>query len=213
MEINAPTGKSVAAALLDIQAIKLNLEQPFTWASGWKSPIYCDNRLSLSYPQIRTMIREELSKVIQKNFPETDVIAGVATAGIPQGVLVADSLELPFVYVRSKPKGHGMENMIEGKVVAGQKVVLVEDLVSTGGSSLKAAAALKDAGVEVLGMVAIFTYGFDVAKSNFTEAGVPLICLSSYNYLLEEALQRDYIKEDQLKSLHTWRSDPGSWNG
>ncbi|MCA6073896.1 orotate phosphoribosyltransferase [Fulvivirga sedimenti] len=213
MEIYAPTGKTVAAALLDIQAIKLNLNQPFTWASGWKSPIYCDNRLSLSYPDIRSMIRENLSELIRLRFPDASVIAGVATAGIPQGVLVADSLDLPFVYVRSKPKGHGMENMIEGKVEAGQKVVLVEDLVSTGGSSLKAAQALIEAGVEVLGMVGIFTYGFDVAKSNFETANIPLICLSSYTYLLEEALDRDYIKEDQLKSLHTWRTDPANWKG
>jgi len=211
MKIFEPTASKVAAALLDIQAIKLNISSPFTWASGWKSPIYCDNRLSLSYPEVRTMIRNALADVIRKEYPQTEAIAGVATAGIPQGALVADQLELPFIYVRSKPKGHGMENMIEGKITSGQKVVLIEDLVSTGGSSLKAAKALIDAGFTVLGMAAIFTYGFDVARKNFDEAGIPLTCLSSYSHLLDEALQQGYINEEHLGSLNTWRKDPSGW--
>jgi orotate phosphoribosyltransferase len=211
MKIFEPTAGKVAAALLDIQAIKLNLSSPFTWASGWKSPIYCDNRLSLSYPSVRSMIRDALVSVIRSEYAGTEAIAGVATAGIPQGALVADQLNLPFIYVRSKPKGHGMENMIEGKVTEGQKVVLIEDLVSTGGSSLKAADALKAAGFTILGMAAIFTYGFGIAENNFREAGVSLTCLSSYTHLLGEALERGYITEDQLTSLNTWRKDPGSW--
>jgi orotate phosphoribosyltransferase len=155
------TASEVASKLLQIQAIRLQPEKPFTWASGWKSPIYCDNRLSLSYPEIRTYIKKNLVKAIQVHFQEVEAIAGVATAGIPQGALIADQMDLPFIYVRSKAKGHGMENMIEGKVIPGQKVVVIEDLVSTGGSSLKAVQDLKNAGFEVLGMVAIFTYGFD----------------------------------------------------
>ena len=211
MKIFEPTAGKVAAALLDIEAIKLNLSSPFTWASGWNSPIYCDNRLSLSFPPVRSMIRDALVTVIRSEYPGTEAIAGVATAGIPQGALVADQMNLPFIYVRSKPKGHGMENMIEGKITKGQKVVLVEDLVSTGGSSLKAAKALEAAGFDILGMAAIFTYGFDVAERNFQEAGIHLTCLSSYTYLLDEALERGYIGKDQLESLNTWRKDPGSW--
>ena len=204
-------GMTIAGKLLDIGAIKLNLNTPFTWSSGWKSPIYCDNRLSLSFPELRTLIKTALSQAIKSNFPEVEAIAGVATAGIPQGALVADEMELPFLYVRSKPKGHGMENLIEGKVDAGQKIVVIEDLISTGGSSLKAAEALRQADVKVLGMTAIFTYGFDVADQNFEEAGLPLICLSNYEYLIQAALERNYIKEDQLETLRAWRKDPAGW--
>jgi orotate phosphoribosyltransferase len=212
MEILDPIiAAKVADQLLEIQAIRLQPEKPFTWASGWKSPIYCDNRLSLSYPEVRNLIRDQLVKSVLHFFPETEAIAGVATAGIPQGALIADQLNLPFVYVRSKPKGHGMENMIEGKVTPGQKVVVVEDLVSTGGSSLKAAEDLKNAGFEVLGMVAIFSYGFDVAAKNFAEAGVKLVCLSHYDALLPRAVERKYISSETLESLSEWRKDPGSW--
>ncbi len=197
--------------LLEIKAIRLQPQQPFTWASGWKSPIYCDNRLSLSFPEVRTYIKNQLVNVIKANFPEADGIAGVATAGIPQGALIADALHLPFIYVRSKPKGHGMENMIEGKVNPGQKVVVVEDLISTGGSSLKAVEALKAAGVEVLGMVAIFTYGFDLAQKNFQQAKIKLICLSDYEALLPIAIKANYASSDDLNSLGEWRKAPESW--
>ncbi|MTI19857.1 orotate phosphoribosyltransferase, partial [Fulvivirga sp. RKSG066] len=180
-------------------------------SSGWNSPIYCDNRLSLSFPAIRKHIKQTLVTTIKENYEGVQAIAGVATAGIPQGALVAEELYLPFVYVRSKPKGHGMTNMIEGKVTPGQKVVLIEDLVSTGGSSLKAAEALKEAGFEVIGMAAIFTYGFDEAEENFKKAGIPLTCLSNYNFLLEEALKRGTITEDQLKTLESWRENPAEW--
>ncbi|WP_194777349.1 orotate phosphoribosyltransferase [Pararhodonellum marinum] len=208
---NDLTAASVAEKLLEINAIRLHPHQPFTWASGWKSPIYCDNRLSLSFPSVRTSIKNALVQVIKANFPQTEAIAGVATAGIPQGALLADALNLPFVYVRSKPKGHGMENMIEGKVVHGQKVVVVEDLVSTGGSSLKAVADLKSAGFEVLGMVAIFTYGFEVAKNNFEEAGIKLICLSDYAKMLPIAISKSYVTDEDLRSLENWRKDPANW--
>jgi len=212
MEIlDANVAAEVADKLLEIQAIRLQPEKPFTWASGWKSPIYCDNRLSLSFPKVRTMIKEQLVKSIQHYFPNVEAIAGVATAGIPQGALLANDLDLPFIYVRSKAKGHGMENMIEGKVVPGQKVVVVEDLVSTGGSSLKATQDLLDAGFEVLGMVAIFSYGFDVAKQNFEKAGVKLICLSHYEAMLPMAVRRNYITDDTLESLSEWRNDPANW--
>lgn len=212
MEILDPTvAAEVADKLLEIQAIQLQPEKPFTWASGWKSPIYCDNRLSLSFPKVRTLIKEQLIKSIQHYFPEVEAVAGVATAGIPQGALLANDLDLPFIYVRSKAKGHGMENMIEGKVVPGQKVVVVEDLISTGGSSLKATQDLLDAGFEVLGMVAIFSYGFEVAKNNFEKAGVKLICLSHYEALLPMAIERKYISDKDLSSLSEWRKDPASW--
>ena len=201
----------VANQLLEIQAIRLQPDKPFTWASGWKSPIYCDNRLSLSFPKVRSLIKENLLISIQHYFPEVEAIAGVATAGIPQGALLANDLALPFVYVRSKPKGHGMENMIEGKVVPGQQVVVVEDLVSTGGSSLKAVEDLRKAGFEVLGMVAIFSYGFAVAEENFKNADVKLIVLSHYEAMLPKAVERNYIDQTALKSLSEWRKDPGNW--
>jgi orotate phosphoribosyltransferase len=212
MELFTPTiAAEVANKLLEIQAIRLQPEKPFTWASGWKSPIYCDNRLSLSFPEVRTMIKHNLILAVQHFFPSVEAIAGVATAGIPQGALLANDLDLPFLYVRSKPKGHGMENTIEGKVVANQKVVVVEDLISTGGSSLKAVEDLRHAGFEVLGMVAIFSYGFEVADKNFSEAGVPLVCLSNYDALLPQAVAENYIDESTLASLAEWRKNPGGW--
>src|SRR6187402_893107 len=201
----------VAAALLQIQAIKLNIEKPFTWSSGWKSPIYCDNRLSLSYPAVRKMICNGLANAIKENFQTAESIAGVATAGIAQGALVADGLNLPFLYVRPKPKDHGMENLIEGKITKGQKVVIVEDLVSTGGSSLKTAQALRDAGFQVLGMVSIFNYGFDIATRNFYEANTSLISLCDYSSLIKYALDQKYISDDQALSLKAWRVDPSNW--
>ena len=201
----------VADRLLEIQAIRLQPATPFTWASGWKSPIYCDNRLSLSFPEVRNIIRDNLVRCVSHCFQGAEAIAGVATAGIPQGALIANELALPFVYVRSKPKEHGMENMIEGKVVKGQKIVVVEDLVSTGGSSLKAVEDLRKAGFEVLGMVAIFTYGFDVADKNFSDAGVKLVCLSHYDALLPMAVKRKYVTPETLDSLAEWRKNPASW--
>ncbi len=202
----------VAALLLQAKAIKLSVNKPFTWASGWKSPIYCDNRLTLSYPETRSLIKNQLAEAIRTHFTGVEAIAGVATAGIPQGALVADVLNLPFMYVRAKPKGHGMTNMIEGKLVKGQKTVLIEDLISTGGSSIKAAHALKEAGVNVLGMAAIFTYGFEVATNNFSEAGLQVVTLSNYAALLEEALQLNYISEKEMVQLKAWRVDPERWH-
>ncbi len=205
------TARQVAASLLEIKAIQLRTQPPFKWSSGWNSPIYCDNRLALSFPEVRTFIKNALAGIIRQHFPAVEAIAGVATAGIPQGALVADTLELPFLYVRSKPKEHGMSNMIEGKVTPGQKVVVLEDLISTGGSSLKVVEALREAGFEVLGMAAIFTYGFEAAKQHFEEKGVPLVCLSDYNYLLEEAISRELINKNELASLQEWRRAPESW--
>lgn len=205
------TAEKVAKNLLEIRAIKLAPEKPFTWSSGWKSPIYCDNRLALSFPEVRSLIKTQLAEAISAHFKGVEAIAGVATAGIPQGALVADLLSLPFLYVRSKPKGHGMENLIEGKINAGQKVVVIEDLVSTGGSSLSAVAALKKADAEVLGMAAIFTYGFSVADQNFHEAEVPLVVLSDYATLLQYAKSENIISEDQLPVLNEWRNKPEVW--
>lgn len=207
------TAGPVAEMLLQIQAIKLSPTKPFTWSSGWKSPIYCDNRLSLSFPEIRGKIKAGLSSAIRQFFPGAEAVAGVATAGIPQGALVADDLALPFIYVRPKPKDHGMENLIEGKIVKGQKVVVIEDLVSTGGSSLKAVHALRDAGFDVLGMVCIFNYGFDVAEKNFREAKVELITLSDYAHLLHTAEHHRYVSADDIASLKSWRVDPANWKG
>ncbi|MEQ1587361.1 MAG: orotate phosphoribosyltransferase [Cyclobacteriaceae bacterium] len=197
--------------MLEVGAIQLNHKQPFTWSSGWKSPIYCDNRITLSYPAVRSYIKENLARAIQLNFPRVDCIAGVATAGIPQGALVADMMGLPFVYVRPKPKEHGMGNLIEGKVEKGARVVLVEDLISTGGSSLKAAQAMQEAGCKVIGMVAIFTYGFETAEKNFSEAGIPLVCLSDFTHLLKQAVDQKYLDENQLVYVKSWRLDPANW--
>ena len=211
IKIMESTAGPIASKLMEIGAIRLSHEKPFTWSSGWKSPIYCDNRLSLSYPDVRSYIKRCLSQAIQENFGKAEVVAGVATAGIPQGALVAEELNLPFAYVRPKPKDHGMENLIEGKIEKGQSVVLVEDLISTGGSSLKAATALRDAGAKVAGMVAIFTYGFDNAVKNFEKENVDLVCLSDFNHLLQEALRKKFINEEQLIYIKAWRLDPANW--
>lgn len=201
----------IARMFLEIGAVKLNTHQPFTWASGWKSPIYCDGRISLSYPQVRSYIKEALADIVKKRFPEAEAIAGVATAGIPQGVLVADLLDLPFLYVRSKPKGHGMENLVEGEVIRGQKVVIIEDLVSTGGSSLRAVAALDLSGLEILGLVSVFTYGFDLARQQFADAQVAFTSLCSYDILLKEAVEQELISAIDLTSLQAWRKSPETW--
>ncbi len=211
IKVQQETATQVANMLLEIQAIKLNTTKPYVWSSGWKAPIYCDNRLSLSFPEVRDVIKHGLVHAIKDNFFTAESIAGVATAGIAQGALVADAMNLPFLYVRPKPKDHGMENLIEGKITKGQKVVVVEDLVSTGGSSLKTVAALREAGFKVLGMVSIFSYGFDIATRNFYEADVSLISLSDYGHLLSQALQGGYITEEQLTSLKAWRVDPTNW--
>jgi orotate phosphoribosyltransferase len=211
VKIEEKTAGPVASRLLEIEAIKLNYKTPFTWSSGWKSPIYCDNRLTLSYPPLRTYIKEQLVNAINENFNNVEGIAGVATAGIPQGALVADALQLPYVYVRPKPKDHGMGNLIEGKIQKGQKMVLVEDLISTGGSSLRAAQALKEAGFTVVGMVAIFTYGFEESVKNFEEAKIPLVCLSDFDHLLKEAVLKKYLDEKELIYVKSWRMDPGHW--
>lgn len=201
----------LAEKLLKISALKLQPANPFVWASGWNSPIYTDNRRTLSYPEMRSFIKLELSHLIMENFPEVDAVAGVATGAIAQGALVADELNLPYVYVRSTPKDHGLENLIEGDLRPGQKVVVVEDLVSTGKSSLKAVEAIRNAGCEVVGMVALFTYEFPVAEANFAEANVRLLTLSDYNAMLEVALETEYITEDDIETLHNWRTDPANW--
>lgn len=201
----------LAEKLLNISAIKLQPENPFVWASGWNSPIYTDNRKTLSYPVIRSFIKIEISRLILENFGDAEVIAGVATGAIAQGALVADSLGLPYVYVRSSPKDHGLENLIEGNIKAGQKVVVIEDLVSTGGSSLKAVDAIRNAGGEVIGMVAIFSYEFPVAVEKFRKAGIKLKTLSNYNAMLEVALETKYIKESDIETLREWRKDPENW--
>ena len=201
----------LAEKLLKINALKLQPANPFVWASGWNSPIYTDNRRTLSYPDVRSFIKIELTRMIMENFPEAEAIAGVATGAIAQGALVADMLNLPYAYVRSSPKDHGLENLIEGDLRQGQKVVVVEDLVSTGKSSLKAVEAVRNAGSEVVGMVALFTYGFPVAEKNFEEAGVKLLTLSNYNTMLEVALKTNYITEGDIETLQSWRNDPASW--
>lgn len=201
----------LAEKLLNVSAIKLQPDLPFTWASGWTSPIYTDNRRTLSYPQVRSFIKTELCRTIMENFDTPDVVAGVATGAIAQGALVADAMGLPYIYVRSSPKDHGLENLIEGDLRQGQKVVVVEDLVSTGKSSLKAVEAVRNAGSEVVGMVALFTYGFPVAEKNFEEAGVKLLTLSNYNTMLEVALKTNYITEGDIETLQSWRNDPASW--
>ena len=205
--------KIFAGKLLDIKAIKLQPNNPFTWASGWKSPFYCDNRKTLSYPELRSFVKIEIARVIMEKFPEAEAVAGVATGAIPQGALVADLLNLPFVYVRSKPKDHGLENLIEGELKPGMKVVVVEDLISTGGSSLKAVDAIRRNGCEVVGMVASYTYGFNVAVEAFQEAKVPLVTLTNYEAVLEVALKTGYISESDIPVLNEWRKDPSHWEG
>ncbi len=204
--------KSIAEKLIQIKAIKLQPANPFTWASGWKSPIYCDNRLTLSYPNIRTDVRDAFVEVIKKTYPDVEVIAGVATGAIAQGVLVAEAMGLPFVYVRSSAKGHGLGNQIEGDLPEGKKVVVLEDLVSTGGSSLKAVESLREAKAEVLGMVAIFTYDFPVAKENFEKAECQLVTLSDYHALIDYAVSVNYVEENQIDALKEWRKNPSVWN-
>lgn len=201
-----------AAKLLNVKAIKLQPTNPFTWASGWKSPFYCDNRKTLSFPDLRTFVKVELTRTILENFPEAEAVAGVATGAIAQGALVADALGLPFAYVRSKAKDHGMANLIEGELQPGTKVVVVEDLISTGGSSLKAVEALRAAGYEVVGMVASYTYGFPIAEQAFADADVKLITLTNYEAVVAEALRTGYIADDQVPMLHEWRKDPAHWN-
>jgi len=203
--------KLTAEKLLSIRAIKLQPSNPFTWASGWKSPIYCDNRKLNSYPRIRTFIKIELSRLIIENYPEVDAIAGVATGAIAPGALVADALGLPFVYIRATPKDHGLENLIEGELKPGSKVVVVEDLISTGSSSLKAVEAIRRDGSEVIGMVANFTYGFPIATEKFKQAEVQLVTLTNYDAVLEEALRIDYIAESDLETLQEWRKAPADW--
>ena len=198
----------LAEKLLKISAIKLQPDNPFVWASGWNSPIYTDNRTTLSYPDIRNFIKVELSRLIMENFGEVEVIAGVATGAIAQGALVADTLSLPFVYVRSTPKDHGLENLIEGNIKPGQKVVIVEDLVSTGKSSLKAAQAVRDAGAEVIGMVAIFSYEFPEAAKAFEKASVKLLTITNYSSMIKAA---NYIKPQDAATLELWRKDPANW--
>lgn len=202
----------LAEKLLKISAIKLQPENPFTWASGWNSPIYTDNRKTLSYPEIRSFIKVELSRIILENFPEADAVAGVATGAIAQGALVSDTLGLPYVYVRSTPKDHGLENLIEGDLRPGSKVVVIEDLISTGGSSLKAVQAIRNAGCEVVGMVAIFTYEFPVAVKAFKDAKVNLITLSNYSALINAALETGFIRDSDVETLREWRKDPATWS-
>lgn len=205
------TSLQVAKLLLEIKAVKLSPDKPFRWASGWNSPIYCDNRITLSYPKVRTFIRQQLANVIGSQLGEVDVIAGVATAGIPQGALVAEALGLPFIYVRSSAKEHGMGNQIEGVVQPNARVVLVEDLISTGGSSLKAAQAVRDAGMQVTAIVSVFTYGFPQAEENFKNAKVESISLTDYSTLLQVAQENNYIAESDLQKLNAWRETPESW--
>ena len=212
MIYNKNTAIKTAELLLQIKAIKLEPENPFTWASGWKSPIYCDNRTILSFVPIRNFIRENLSKIIEDKYGKPDVIAGVATGAIAIGVLVAQELGLPFVYVRPEPKKHGRQNLIEGHLEKGQNVVVIEDLISTGKSSLSAVQALKDSGAVVKGMVAIFSYGFEFAEENFRNAKVELTTLSDYSNLLEQAIDIEYIDEKQLKTLEKWSKNPSEWS-
>jgi orotate phosphoribosyltransferase len=205
------TQKEFASRLLQIKALQINAQQPYTWASGWRSPVYCDNRKVLSHPYLRDFVKSELANMVLEHFPEAEVIAGVATAGIPHGALASDLLKLPFIYVRSKPKEHGMGNQIEGELKQGQKVVVVEDLVSTGKSSLEAVAALRAAGAEVIGMCALFTYGFPQATDAFETAGVPLKTISDYIALMEVASETGIIADDQKATLAEWRTSPSTW--
>lgn len=203
--------RSTAEQLLQIKAIKLQPEEPFTWASGWKSPIYCDNRITLSYPKVRTFLRQQLVEAIRTHYGNPNAIAGVATGAIAIGVLVAQEMGLPFIYIRPEAKKHGRQNKIEGHLEPGQNVVIVEDLISTGGSSLKAYDALKEAKANVLGMVALFTYGFQVSKENFENSNCELVTLSDYDHLLDQVNSTGYLKEDTLATLKSWREDPSTW--
>lgn len=202
-----------ADKLLKVKAIKLQPTNPFTWASGWKSPFYCDNRKTLSYPDLRSFVKIQTARLILERFPEAEAVAGVATGAIPQGAMVADTLNMPFVYVRSKPKDHGLENLIEGELKPDTKVVVVEDLISTGGSSLKAVEAIRNYGCEVVGMVASYTYGFDVAEKAFKDANVELVTLTNYEAVVAQALATGYIKEEDVELLNQWRKAPSEWQG
>lgn len=206
-----PTKRTLAEKLLEVKAIKLQPSEPFTWASGWKSPIYCDNRKTLSYPSLRTYVKNELCRSVREHFPSANAVAGVATGAIAQGALVADNLGFPFVYVRSKPKDHGMGNLIEGELPEGSQVVVIEDLISTGGSSLKAVEALRNAGYEVVGMVASYTYGFPVAEESFLKANVRLVTLTDYSSVVEVAAETGYIKPEEREVLAKWRENPDGW--
>lgn len=212
MIMNKDTAKKTAELLLQIKAIKLSPNEPFNWASGWKSPIYCDNRITLSYPPVRVFLKEEIAKIVEKEYGKPDVIAGVATGAIAIGILVAQELGVPFIYVRPEPKKHGRKNQIEGHLESGQNVVVIEDLISTGNSSLNAVEALKEAGAVVKGMVAIFSYGFDLADKNFKEKNVSLSTLSNYENLLEQALESNYVTQKELVTLNDWRKNPSKWN-
>ncbi|PCI00221.1 MAG: orotate phosphoribosyltransferase [Flavobacteriaceae bacterium] len=212
MIFNKDTAKKTAELLLQIKAIKLNPQDPFTWASGWNSPIYCDNRTTLSYPTIRTYLREELGKIIEEKYGKPDIIAGVATGAIAIGILVAEYLNVPFIYVRPEAKKHGRQNQVEGVLEAGKRVVVIEDLISTGKSSLNAVKALEAAGANVKGMVAIFSYGFDIATKNFADQDVELTTLSDYDNLLELANDNNYIAAKELETLKQWRINPSTWN-
>ncbi|SNR61192.1 orotate phosphoribosyltransferase [Lutibacter flavus] len=212
MIMNKDTAKKTAELLLQIKAIKLEPNNPFKWASGWNSPIYCDNRTTLSFPKIRNYLRENLADIIEKEYGKPDVIAGVATGAIAIGVLVAQHLNVPFIYVRPEPKSHGRKNQIEGFLDKNKNVVVVEDLISTGKSSLNAVKALKEEGANVKGMVAIFNYGFDIAAENFKNADVKLTTLSDYDHLLEQSLDSNYISEKELETLKNWRENPSKWN-
>lgn len=211
MILNKDRALKVAEFLLQIKAVKLQPNSPFTWASGWKSPIYCDNRITLSFPAIRTYIRQGYADAILEHFGKPDIIAGVATGGIAQGALVAQELGIPFIYVRSSAKAHGMGNMIEGHFEKGQRVVVIEDLISTGGSSLQAVQALREAGLEVKGLVAIFTYGFDVSIKNFSNAECPFVTLTDYDHLIDQALKSDYVTDSDIESLREWKINPDNW--
>ena len=212
MIFNKDTAKKTAEVLLQVNAIKLSPKAPFTWASGWKSPIYCDNRIILSFPTIRNYVRETMAKYIEQHYGKPDAIAGVATGAIGIGMLVADYLNLPFIYVRPDAKGHGRKNQIEGFIEKGQNVVVVEDLISTGKSSLNAVKALRDGGISIKGMVAIFSYGFKISEENFEKESVELHTLGNYETLLEQALQTNYITESELKLLTEWNANPSEWN-
>lgn len=205
--------QAVAEKLLQVKAIQLNAANPFTWASGWKSPIYCDNRKVLSFPHVREFIKSEMCNILFEHFSEATLLAGVATAGIPWGAMAADQLKLPFIYVRPKPKEHGLGNQIEGSFAAGQKTVVIEDLISTGKSSLQVVEVLRNAGVEVVGMVSIFTYGFDAAEKAFEQAGLPFRSLTNYETLISLAIEKGIVAPEQQDVLLKWRKDPSQWTG
>lgn len=211
MILDSNIAKQIAKSLLQIKAIILQPNEPFSWASGWNSPIYCDNRITLSHPEVRTYIRQELSQAVVAKYGKPDVIAGVATGAIAQGALVAQELGVPFIYVRASAKGHGRQNLIEGKIESGQSVVVIEDLISSGKSSLAAVEALKNAGCDVKGMGAIFSYGFHAAKENFEKANCELFTLGDYDHLIEQALATKYISESDCSLLKDWRKDPANW--